>query len=195
MTIIDFQRLNRSIDLELYLSKKQMSRDLLSVNSDYVYVLTDFKTGIIQAVDYSPNLLNYLRYGIPDSVIKVYPKNVSFEFIPGLIQQKLSFLKELSLIIESKLCNLVKYPPFLPNYVPISKNYETIAQCKKLDISLNDLIKENDLFKDSFSVMSEKFQILFEYWVQKINEIDNKEDIDKVFGFIQSKKFIITLYE
>ena len=43
--------------------------------------------------------------------------------------------------------------------------------------------------------MSEKFQILFEYWVQKINEIDNKEDIDKVFGFIQSKKFINTLNE
>ena len=120
MPKVDSQRYKIPINVNSYLNNKQIFRDLLVLDSQYLYVLADYKTKEIQAVDHSPHLLNYLRYGLPDSTVTVYPKNIDIQFSAGLAQAKLSFLKELCLLIENKLCNLIKYPPFLSNYYAIA---------------------------------------------------------------------------
>lgn len=195
MPLVDSQRHNISINLNSYLQNKQILRDLLVLDNQFLYVLSDYKTKEIQAIDNSPHLLNYLRYGLPDSTVTVYPKNVDIQFAAGLTQAKLSFLKELNLLIENKLCNLIKYPPFLPHYLSMTSNPEIINQCKKFDLSPNDVVKENNFYKESYDIMVVKFQILFEYWVQRVNAVDNKQDLAKMFKLVQSRQFFETLYE
>ena len=169
MSIIDSQRYQNPIELDLYLKDKQMSRDLLILDNEYLYVLADYKTKEIQAIDHSPHLLNYLRYGLPDSTITVYPKNIKIQFSSGLTQEKLSFLKELCLLIENKICHLIKYPPFLPNYLSMSDSPEIVSQCEKFNLSLNDIVKENNFYKESYDIMTAKFQILLDRKSTRLN--------------------------
>ena len=195
MSIIDSQRYQNPIELDLYLKDRQMSRDLLILDNEYLYVLADYKTKEIQAIDHSPHLLNYLRYGLPDSTITVYPKNIKIQFSSGLTQEKLSFLKELCLLIENKLCYLIKYPPFLPNYLSMASSPDSVSQCEKFNLSLNDIVKENNFYKESYDIMTAKFQILFEYWVQRVNAVNDRQDLIQMFKIIQSRHFFETLYE
>ena len=57
MSIIDSQRYQNPISVDLYLKNQQMARNLLALDNEYIYVLTDYKTKEIQAID-TPNVLD-----------------------------------------------------------------------------------------------------------------------------------------
>ena len=77
----------------------------------------------------------------------------------------------------------------------MTSSHEIVTQCEKFDLSHSDVVKENNFYKESYDIMAAKFQILFEYWAQRVNAVDNKQDLTKMFKIIQSQKFFETLYE
>ena len=167
MATIKTQRRNESIDAHLYhKNSRGFLHEVGALNHNYVYALIDYHSRQILATDHTPHLLNYLRYGIPDSDIDIYPANVNLIYPGHIVQMRLNFLKELSVRIEKYLCHFQKFPPFLHDMPTKFDSRDVGDLAQRLDVDLDALSRERQLFRDSYQSVAARCDILFEYWVK-----------------------------
>lgn len=164
----------------------------------YIYLLTSVASKKNLAFDHRPELLNYLRQGLPDCNIRVYQKTTKPELDEAnvmfkIIQARLHTLQFLCQLIEETRARSVLRPPFLAGRVEIQPNlhWKTLAQVYDIDLDL--LTKEQSLIEDYCDDVTAKSIIFFHHFCRKIVYARSIKEINDIRDQIQQQELLSTL--
>ncbi len=164
----------------------------------YTYLLTSVGSKKNLAFDHRPELLNYLRQGLPDCNIYVYPKMYDYKLdtsnvMFAIIQARLAALQFLCQVIEETRARSVLRPPFLEGRIEIPPNlhWKTLAQ--EYDIDLDLLTKEQSLIEDYCDDVTAKSIIFFHFFCIQIVHARSLGEIDEIKTQIRRHEQLSTI--
>ena len=164
----------------------------------YTYLLTSAASKKNLAFDHRPELLNYLRQGLPDCNIYVYPKMYNYKLdtsnvMFAIIQARLNALQFLCLVIEETRARSILRPPFLNGRTKIEPNLHWNTLAQKYDISLDLLIKEQNLLEDYYDDVTAKSIIFFHFFCKQIIHAQSLKEIKEIETQIRRHERISTI--
>ena len=164
----------------------------------YIYLLTSVASKKNLAFDHRPELLNYLRQGLPDCNIYVYPKMSDYKLdtsnvMFAIIQARLDALRFLCLVIEETRARSILRPPFLKGRAKIEPNLHWNTLAQQYDISLDLLIKEQNQIEDYCDDVTAKSIIFFHYFCKQIIHAQSLIEIKNIKTQIRRHEQVSTI--
>ena len=164
----------------------------------YTYLLTSVASKKNLAFDRRPELLNYLRQGLPDCNIYVYPKMYDYKLdtsnvMFAIIRARLNALQFLCSVIEETRARSVLRPPFLAGRVEIQPNLHWKIFAQAYDIDLGLLTKEQSLIEDYCDDVTAKSIIFFHHFCRKIVYARSIKEINDIRDQIRQQELLSTL--
>ena len=164
----------------------------------YIYLLTSVASKKNLAFDHRPELLNYLRQGLPDCNICVYQKTTKPELDEAnvmfkIIQARLHTLQFLCRVIEETRARSVLRPPFLAGRVEMQPTLHWKIFAQAYDIDLGLLTKEQSLIEDYCDDVTVKSIIFFHHFCRKIVYARSIKEINDIRDRIQQQDLLSKL--